>query len=386
MSVEPTAIDVEAYRAEFPVLERKAYLISASLGPVSTRARRYLDEYVDIWATEGAPDPVWMEHIFPQMGRLKDTFAALIGASRDELAITVNVSLTLAAIMSCIDFGKRRKIVLSELDFPTDGHVSLAHRRRGAEVVFLESPDGLTVPVEAYRDAIDEDTALVIVNRVLYRTSSLLDAKEICRLARKAGALSVVDDFHGAGIVPVDVHDLGCDFYTTGVLKWLCGGPGLTFLYARRNVLKRMEPLVTGWFATKEPFSFDLQHLDYHATARRFEHGTPAAPVAFIAQGGLDIISEVGPAAIRGRQQDLIDYVIARADQAGLPVRSPRDRHARGGMVNVGVGTEAEKVCHALLERDVCTDYRGDGVRVSPHFFNTEGDVDRLYAALAEIL
>ena len=147
-----------------------------------------------------------------------------------------------------------------------------------------------------------------------------------------------------------------------------------------------MEPLVTGWFATKEPFSFDLQHLDYHATARRFEHGTPAAPVAFIAQGGLDIISEVGPAAIRGRQQDLIDYVIARADQAGLPVRSPRDRHARGGMVNVGVGTEAEKVCHALLERDVCTDYRGDGVRVSPHFFNTEGDVDRLYAALAEIL
>ena len=380
------AIDVEAYRAEFPVLERKAYLISASLGPVSTRARRYLDEYVDIWATEGAPDPVWMEHIFPQMGRLKDTFAALIGASRDELAITVNVSIALAAIMSCIDFGKRRKIVLSELDFPTDGHVSLAHRRRGAEVVFLESPDGLTVPVEAYRDAIDEDTALVIVNRVLYRTSSLLDAKEICRLARKAGALSVVDDFHGAGIVPVDVHDLGCDFYTTGVLKWLCGGPGLTFLYARRNVLKRMEPLVTGWFATKEPFSFDLQHLDYHATARRFEHGTPAAPVAFIAQGGLDIISEVGPAAIRGRQQDLIDYVIARADQAGLPVRSPRDRHARGGMVNVGVGTEAEKVCHALLERDVCTDYRGDGVRVSPHFFNTEGDVDRLYAALAEIL
>jgi len=386
MSVEPMAIDVEAYRAEFPVLERKAYLISASLGPVSTRARRYLDEYVDIWATEGAPDPVWMEHIFPQMGRLKDTFAALIGASRDELAITVNVSIALAAIMSCIDFGKRRKIVLSELDFPTDGHVSLAHRRRGAEVVFLESPDGLTVPVEAYRDAIDEDTALVIVNRVLYRTSSLLDAKEICRLARKAGALSVVDDFHGAGIVPVDVHDLGCDFYTTGVLKWLCGGPGLTFLYARRNVLKRMEPLVTGWFATKEPFSFDLQHLDYHATARRFEHGTPAAPVAFIAQGGLDIISEVGPAAIRGRQQDLIDYVIARADQAGLPVRSPRDRHARGGMVNVGVGTEAEKVCHALLERDVCTDYRGDGVRVSPHFFNTEGDVDRLYAALAEIL
>jgi kynureninase len=380
------AIDVEAYRAEFPVLEKKAYLISASLGPVSTRAKRYLEEYVDVWATEGAPDPVWMEHIFPQMGRLKDTFAALIGATRDELAITVNVSLALASIMSCIDFGKRRKIVLSELDFPTDGHVALAHRTRGAEVVFLESPDGLSVPVEAYRDAIDEDTALVIVNRVLYRTSALLDAKEVCRFARKAGAWTVVDDFHGAGIVPVDVHDLGCDFYTTGVLKWLCGGPGLTFLYARRSLHKRLEPLVTGWFATKEPFSFDLQHLDYHTTARRLEHGTPAAPIAFIAQGGLDIISEVGPAAIRERQQDLIEYLIARADQAGLPVRSPRDRTVRGGMVNIGVGTAAEKVCHALLDRDVCTDYRGDGIRVSPHFFNTEGDIDRLFDALRDIL
>jgi kynureninase len=379
--------NLESYRDEFPVLSKKSYLISASLGPVSNRARRYLDEYVDAWATEGAPDPVWMDHIFPQMGRLKDTFAALVGATRDELAITVNVSLALAAIMSCLDFsGKRRKIVLSELDFPTDGHVALAHRRRGAEVVFLESPDGLTVPVEAYLEAIDEDTALVIVNRVLYRTSSLLDAREVCRRAREVGAWSVVDDFHGAGIVPVDVHDLGCDFYTTGVLKWLCGGPGLTFLYCRSDLLKSVEPLVTGWFATREPFSFDLQHLDYHPSARRLENGTPPAPISFIAQGGLDIITEVGPAAIRERQQDLIDYVVARADEAGLSVRSPRDRARRGGMVNIGVGTEAEKVCHALLDRDVCTDYRGDGIRVSPHFFNTQDDVDRLFEALRDIL
>ncbi len=378
--------DFESYRDEFPVVGPKAYLISASLGPVSTRSQRYLNEYVDAWATKGAPDNVWFEDIFPRMSALKDSFGTLVGADHDELAITVNVSLALAAVMSCIDFSKRRRIILSELDFPTDGHVSLAHRQRGAEVVFLKSPDGITVPIDAYQEAIDEDTALVFVNRVLYRSSALLDAKEICRLARDAGAWSLVDDFHGAGIIPVDVHDLGCDFYTAGVLKWLCGGPGLTFLYARQRLLKRLEPLTTGWFATKEPFSFDLQHLDYHATARRLEHGTPAAPIAFIAQGGLDIISEVGPAVIRERQQDLIDYLIARADQAGLSVRSPRDRNARGGMVNIGVGTEAEKVCHALLDRDVCTDYRGDGVRVSPHFFNTEGDIDRLFDALREIL
>jgi kynureninase len=379
-------VPFESYRDEFPVLKRKAYLISASLGPVSRRSQEYLQEYIDAWATKGAPDHVWMEDIFPRMANVKRTFGTLVGADPDELAITVNVSLAVSAVLSCVDFTKRKKVVLSELDFPTNGHVALAYRRRGAEVVFLPSPDGLTVPVEAYRDAIDEDTALVLINRVLYRSSALLDAKEVSRLAREAGAWSMVDDFHGAGVIPVDVHDLGCDFYTTGVLKWLCGGPGLTFLYARRDLLSQLEPLVTGWFATNEPFSFDLQHLEYHPTARRLEHGTPAAPVSFIAQGGLDIITEVGPAPIRERQQDLVEYVITRADEAGLPIRSPRDRNGRGGIVNVGVGPEAGKVCHALLDRDICTDYRGDGIRVSPHFFNTEEDVDRLFEGLREIL
>jgi kynureninase len=213
-----------------------------------------------------------------------------------------------------------------------------------------------------------------------------VDAEAVCRRAREAGALVSLDAFHSVGVLPVDVKRLGVDFLTGGVLKWLCGGPGLTFLYVRRSLLETLEPLVTGWFGTREPFSFDLQHLDYHPTARRLEHGTPAAPVAFLAQGGLDIISEVGPAAIRERQQDLIDYVVSRADEAGLPVRSPRDRTRRGGMVNIGVGEEASKVCFALLDRDVCTDYRGDGIRVSPHFFNTEADVDRLFDALREIL
>jgi kynureninase len=377
---------LEAYRDEFPVTKRKAYLISASLGPVSNRARRYLDGYIDAWAAEGAPDPVWVGHIFPRMRALKETFGRLVGAKPSELAITVNVSLALSTIMTCLDFSERHRIILSELDFPTDGHVALAQRARGAEVVFLKSEDGLTIPLDAYREAIDEDTALVYVNRVLYRTSAFLDARAICEMARSAGAWSVVDDFHGAGILPVDVHDLGCDFYTAGVLKWLCGGPGLAFLYARENLLASLEPGVTGWFATREPFSFDLQHLDYHPTARRLEHGTPAAPVAFLAQGGLDVISEIGPAAIRQRQQDLVDLVVACADDAGLPVRSPRDRERRGGMVNLGVGTEAEKVCHALLDRDVCTDFRGDGIRVSPHFFNNEEDIDRLFAALRDIL
>jgi len=225
----------------------------------------------------------------------------------------------------------------------------------------------------------------VILNRVLYRSSALLDVAEICRLAREAGAWTVIDDFHGAGIVPIDVHEVGCDFYTTGVLKWLCGGPGLTFLYARRDLVPTLEPTVTGWWSQREPFAFRTQELDWHPAARRLEAGTHPAPAAFIAHGGLEIIAEVTPERIRDRQGELTDHVMARADAAGLPVRTPRDRKARGGVVNVGVGKRAGDIAEALFERDVCVDHRGDGLRVSPHFFNTEGDVDRLFDELRRL-
>jgi kynureninase len=377
--------DLADYRSEFPVLERTAYLISASLGPLGTRARSRLDAYLDAWASKGAPDLVWFEDIFPAMGALKRTFAGMAGCDADELAITTNISMALSTIATCVDVsGPRNRILLSELDFPTDGHVWLA--QPGAEIVWLRSDDGLTIPLGTYADAIDERTALVMVNRVLYRSSAIVDAKAVCAMAREAGALTFVDDYHGAGILPLDLHDLGCDLYSAGVLKWLCGGPGLAFLYARRDLLPGLEPRITGWFATAEPFSFDTQHLVYHPTARRLEHGTPPAPVVFLAQGGLDVITEVGVERIRARQGELTDHVIAGADEMGLPVRTPRDRSARGGVVNIGVGPRAGEICHALLEREVCTDFRGDGLRVSPHFFNTEDDVDRLFAELRALV
>jgi len=326
-----------------------------------------------------------MEHIFPAMGELKRSFARLAGCDADEVAITTNISIAISTIASALDLSERPKVVLSELDFPTDGHVWLAQRPRGVEIEWLRSPDGLTIPLEAYERGIDDRTAVVMVNRVLYRSSALADAKEICRIARERGALSFVDDYHGLGIVPLDLHDLGCDLYTAGVLKWMCGGPGLAFLYARRDLLPRLEPGVTGWFATREPFSFDLERLEYHPSARRLEHGTPPAPVVFLAQGGVDLISEVTPERIRRRQGELTDHVIALADEARLPVRTPRDREARGGVVNVGLGPDAGRICHALLARDVCTDFRGDGLRISPHFFNTEADVERCFAEIRRL-
>ena len=369
------------------MVERKAYLISASLGPISRRSRAMLDGYLDAWASKGAPDHVWFEDIFPRMAGLKRSFAALASCDPDEVALTTNVSIALSTVASCLDLsGERRTILLSELDFPTDGHVWLAWARKtGAEVGFLRSPDGLTIPIEEYERAIDERTALVMVNRVLYRSSAIVDAKAVCAIARERGALSFVDDYHGLGIVPLDLRDLGCDLYTAGVLKWMLGGPGLVFLYARRDLLPTLEPAITGWFGQADPFSFDLEHLAYHPTARRLEHGTPPAPVFFLAQGGIDIIGEVTPAAIRARQGELTDHLIARADESGLEVRTPRARDARGGVVNVKVG-DAEKICHQLLERDVCTDFRGDGLRVSPHFFNTEEDIDRCFEELRSLV
>ncbi len=377
---------LEDYRDEFPILERSTYLISASLGPIGVRARARLEGYLEAWASLGAPDHVWGEHVFPAMGELKRSFASLVGCDPDEVAITTNVSIAMATVASALDLRERPVVVLSELDFPTAAHVWRAQRRRGVEIRLVRSPDGVGLPVEAYDRAIDERTALVVVNRVLYRSGALVDAAAICRLARERGALSFVDDYHGLGVVPVDLHALGCDLYTAGVLKWMCGGPGLAFLYARREVLPRLEPAVTGWFATREPFSFDVERLEYHPTARRLEHGTPPAPVVFLAQGGMEVIAEVTPERIRARQGELTDHVIARADALGLPVRTPRERAERGGLVNVVVGPRAGELCRALLDRGVCTDHRGDGLRISPHFFNTEADVDRCFDELARLL
>jgi kynureninase len=380
--------DLADYRDEFDVVRSKTYLISASLGPVGDRSKQLLDGYVQAWAEKGAPDHVWFEDIFPAMGTLKRSFAQLARCDADEVALTTNVSIAISTVASSLDLsGSRNRVVLSELDFPTDGQVWQAWASKaGAELVWLRSPDGMTIPVDVFDDAINERTALVMVNRVLYRSSALVDAKAVCAIAHERGALSFVDDYHGIGVVPLDLHDLGCDLYTSGTLKFLCGGPGCAFLYARRSLLPSLKPAVTGWFGTADPFAFDTEHLTYHSTGRRLEHGTPPAPVFFIAQGGLDVIAEVGVERIRARQGELQDRVIARADDLGLEVRTPRERSDRGGVVNVKVGSDAEKICHNLLARSVCTDFRGDGLRISPHFFNTEDDVDRCFDELRLVM
>lgn len=376
------------YRSEFPVLDQRTYLISASLGPLSVRSRAYAEEHLDLWQRLG-PEELWFDHGLPRLQRCRELFATLIGADPVEIAIVPSVSSGLSSIASCLDLHERPKVVLTELDFPTNHYVWRAQEKRGAKLEVVSSPDGMRIEPDDVAATIDEQTAIVNTNRVLFESSWILDLEPIVGAAHAHGALVVVDDFHGGGIVPIDVHDLGIDFLLTGALKWLCGGQGIAFLYCRQDLIEKMEPAVVGWFGTRDPFDFDRSSLRLRNDARRFETGTYALPQAFTASGGLEIILEVGVEAIRARNQELTRLIIQKSDDLGLEVRSPRDDEQRGGLVRMRIpgGRErTERLLHQLFERDVVLDNRADHFRISPHFFNNESDVDRCFEELRALL
>ena len=368
-------------RDEFPVLQKQTYLINASLGPLSNRSRRYVEEFLDIWAMQGSPDVVWFENIFPTYDRIRALVGQMIGARPHEIALTPNISVALSSIASLFDYRARPRVVITELDFPTDHHVWKAQARRGVEVVTVPSRDGITIETADVIAAIDERTQLVQVNRVLYQSSAIQDLAAIAARAHEVGAYVVVDDFHGAGCVPIDVWGSGADFYTTGVLKWLLGGGGLSFLAVREDLIERFEPQVTGWWAQK-PSSYFSSERDLAENATRFETGTTAGPVAYLALGGLELINEFGVDNVRARHLHLTQYAYDRAIDAGLTVMSPSKADQRGGLIRVMV-PEAKLVFRALLERNVVVDERAGGLRIAPHFFNTTDEIDVFFHALA---
>jgi kynureninase len=380
--------DPSFYRAEFPVVELRTYLISASLGPLSRRSRALAEEHLDLWGRLG-PEELWLDHAFPRLEQCREQFAALIGADSDEIAIVPSVSSGLSSIGSCLDFAARPKVVLSAMDFPTNHYVWRAQERAGAKLDVVPSPDGVRIDADDVVRRVDEQTAIVNTNRVLFESSWIMDLPPIVEAARSAGAHVLVDDFHGTGVVPLDVHSLGIDFLVSGALKWLCGGQGIAFLYCRRDLVERMEPRVVGWFGTVDPFDFDRSGLRLRSDARRFEAGTFALPQAWTAVGGMEIILEVGVDKIRARNQELTRGIIARADEAGMDLLTPRADDRRGGLVRVrvpGGRGSAERMLHALFERDVVLDQRGDALRISPHFFNNEDDLDRCFEVIRELL
>lgn len=380
--------DLARYRAEFPVLSERTYLISASLGPLSLRARAAAEEHLDLWAALG-PEELWYDHAFPKLDECRARFAALIGADPDEIAIVPSVSNGLSSVASCLGYDRRSTIVLTDMDFPTNHYVWAAQQARGAKLDVVHSPDGIRIEPNDIVERIDEQTAVVNVNRVLFESSWIVELPAIVAAAHDRGAYVVVDDFHGAGVVPIDVHTQGIDVYLAGALKWLCGGQGIAFLYCRRDLLPKMHPMIVGWFGTKEPFDFDRSRLDLRDDARRFETGTSTLPQAWTAAEGMGILLEVGVENVRARNQVLTHRIVERANERGMELLSPEDDSQRGGLVRVrvpGGRAKAEAALHALLARDIVLDQRHDALRISPHFFNTEDEIDSCFKELDSVL
>lgn len=312
---------------------------------------------------------------------------ALMNASPGSVSVHQNVTLCQAIVASCFDFsGRRNKVVYSDLNFPSVMYFWEAQQRRGARVHMVKTDDGIHVPVERMLDAIDEETLLVPISHVIFRSAYLQDAKAIIEKAHRVGAHVILDTFQSLGTVPVDVQALNVDFTTGGVLKWLCGGPGVAYLYVRPDLGARLEPTITGWFAHQEPFGFQVGRNRYTDPPYRFMNGTTHIPALHACQPGLQIIREVGVERIREKSRRQTQKLFTLAEERGWRVNTPRDPDRRGGTVSIAMPNSYE-VCRELLKRDILVDYRpGAGVRMSPHFYNKDEELETAIAAVEEIL
>lgn len=379
--------DLERVRAGIPILERFAVLNNCSQGPQTAGALRAARDFLDSWGEDGMDWPRWMDEV----ERSRTAFAELIGASPDEVAVCASVSDATARVASALDFsGRRRKVVASAAEFPTVGHVWLGHRRYGAEVAWAPAGDDGAVALSAWDEAIDERTRIVSACHAAYRNGALHDVAAVAERAHAAGALVYVDAYQTLGVVPVDVRALDVDFLAAGNLKYLLGTAGIAYLYVRRELIEALEPAATGWLARADPFAFRLETLDWAATARRFDGGTPPVLPAYVARAGMETIREIGPEAIAAWTRRLSGRLLAGAAERGLRVDGPRDPgHKTPATAVLIPGDEpggAHRVEAALRERGVLASARGRAIRLAPHFFTTAEEIDGALDVLAEIV
>jgi kynureninase len=368
--------DLPSYRERFPILAETTYLISHSLGPMPRAAKERLDAYAEVWMTRGVR--AWTEGWWEIPITTGDRIARLIGAPPGSTVMHQNVTLASAVVLSCFPFtGERRRIVYGEGEFPSVRYVHQAQAARGADVVVVPGEDELV-------EAIDERTQLVLLSHVLFKTGRIQDVEPVIARAHEVGAHVLLDAYQSVGSVALDVTELGVDFATGGSVKWLCGGPGAAWLYVRPDLAQRLEPTLVGWQAHAEPFAFEPE-LRYAAGGARFLTGTPNVPALYAATAGYDIVEDVGVARIRERSLELTERLIGLLDDAGYEVVSPRKPERRGGTVVVRVPESA--AVHAELERRaIHCDFRPDvGLRLGPHFFTTDAEIDSVAAQIAEI-
>ena len=377
--------DLLRYRPEFPILERTTYLISNSLGAMPRGVYYELHSYADTWATRGVR--AWEERWWMLAAQVGDQIGALMNATRGSVATFQNVTTCQAVVASCFDFsGKRNKVVYSDLNFPSVMYFWEAQRSRGARVHMVKTDDGIHVPTERLLEAIDESTLLVPVSHVIFRSAYINDARAIIERAHKVGAHVLLDTFQSLGTVPFDVQRLEVDFVCGGVLKWLCGGPGTAYLYVRPDLGRKLQPTYTGWIAHENPFNFEVGPIRYSEPPYKFMNGTPNIPALETAQPGLKIVSEIGVKNIREKSTRQTSRLIELADQHGWRVNTPRDPQRRGGTVSIDM-PNSQEVCAELLKRDILVDWRPNaGVRFSPHFYNSDQELETGIAAVEEIL
>jgi selenocysteine lyase/cysteine desulfurase len=365
--------DWGALRAEFSLLDRYIYFNACSLGPLPARGRAALARYAQDWDEKGTP--VWFADWLPLLARFRERIAELLKAPAGTTAIAPSVSVALTTLATGLPLPPGRdKVLIGELDFPTIGHQWLS--RPGYEVEFVPSRDGMTIPPSAFAERIDERTALVVTTHLFYTTGYLQDVRAIADAAHARGALCVIDGYQTCGCVPLDVAAMDCDAFVGGCLKWLSGGPGNAFLYVRPELIPQVRPQGTGWFATRDPFSFTLQELDFAEDARRLETGTWAVPSHYAGLAGLELILEVGVENIQERLRDLTDRILERCDEAGVRTFTPRERDLRCGIVTLEC--EHPEEVEARLHADgVIVDSRPGRVRLSPHWCVTEEELER---------
>ena len=385
MTIAPAAGDtsqrpttaLEQFRARFPIFGQRVYLNSCSQGALSRDVESAIASFVESWRTAGSPWDRWVGEV----ERLRASFAAAIGADLDEIAVMPNASTAIGAIATALAFdGDRRGVLLGEFEFPTMAHVWQTQERRGARVEWVPAV-AETLPVEQYAVRIDKRTLIVPATHVCFRNGYRLDVARLAALCRERGAYFMLDDYQRTGTAPLDVHALGVDFLVTGALKYLLGPPGVAFLYVRRGLVERLEPLSTGWFGRVDPFAFSLAPVDWSATARRFETGSPPVPNVFAAAAGLDVLRTLEPAAVDGQIARLVDRFSGGARARGFDVATPDDPGARGPLVVVR-SSDAGALVQRLADRGIVVSARANGLRVSFHAYNNDQDVDAVLDAL----
>ncbi len=373
------------WRVEFPIVDTCTYLVSHSLGAMPRKTAAYLQEFADMWSTRGVR--AWHEGWWEVGRETGNILAPILGVRAGTISMHHNVTVAQGVIASCFTYqGARRKIVMSELEFPSNHYLFEGFRRYGAEIVYVPSADAIRLDLQRFLDAIDERTVLVPLSLVLFRSACITDVRAVIEKAHRVGALVIVDAYQGAGTVPMALESWQADFAVGGSVKWLCGGPGVGYLYVRPDLAATLEPGLIGWAAHAAPFEFTGGAPRYAGAPERFQSGTPNVPSLYSARAGYEIVAAIGVPAIRERSLRLTRRIIDAAQAAGYRLNTPAGDGERGGAVVLDV-PDGAAVADELIRRGVIVDFRpGAGIRMAPHFYNTEAEIDHAMATLGEIV